>query len=47
MKNDIYMAVRIPADLRDKIQEDADRQDRPSGYIVRQILMNHYNDAVQ
>lgn len=47
MTNDIYMAVRIPSDLRDKIQEDAGRQDRPAGYIVRQILTNYYNGQIE
>ena len=46
MKNDIYIAVRIPTTLRDQIQADADKQDRPAGYIVRQILTNHYNGPV-
>lgn len=47
MQCDYQIVVRIPATLRDKIQEDATKQDRPTGYVVRQILTNYYNDAVQ
>lgn len=47
MINEIFMGVRIPIELRDKIQEDAIRQDRPAGYIVRQILTNYYNGQIE
>lgn len=46
MVNEIFIGVRIPVELRDKIQADAAKQDRPAGYIVRQILTNHYNRPV-
>lgn len=42
MKNDIQVGVRIPADLRDRISADAERQQRSMADVIRLHLAAIY-----
>lgn len=46
MDNDIFVGLRVPSDIISLVDKEAERSDRSRSYVIRRILINHYNPKV-
>lgn len=46
MDNDIFIGLRVPSDIISLIDQEAERSDRSRSYVIRRILINHYDTKV-